>query len=198
MTIHPNPRQIGRRTRAAERRDVVCVAGLCIVLLLLPATHTLADVRKVPSDYPTIQAGIDASADGDIVLVASGTYTGDGNRDIEFRGKAITVRSEAGPETCIIDCQGSEAENHRGVCFRPESHPVNICFDGFTVKNGFISKEKYPESYPHGGGIFCLGGSPTIRNCIITNNHALGGGGGLWCSGDMNLSPSTRPKLEIS
>ncbi len=49
------------------------------------------------------------------MLVADGIYTGEGNRDIDFLGKAITVRSENGPESCIIDCQGSEADPHRGL-----------------------------------------------------------------------------------
>jgi len=168
----------------AERGIMNASAVLGLIGMFTLGVPLFARTLHVPFEYKTIQSAIDDANDGDTVLVAPGTYTGDGNRDIEFKGKAITVRSEAGPETCIIDCQGSEAENHRGVCFRPESHPVKICFDGFTVKNGLISKEKYPEFYPYGGGIFCLGGSPTIRNCIITNNHALGGGGGLWCSGD--------------
>jgi hypothetical protein len=171
------------RIRAGSFGSTVSML-VSVALSLAACCESFAIVLRVPSEHLTIQAAIDDANNGDIVLVAPGTYTGDGNRDIEFKGKAITVRSETGPETCIIDCQGSEVENHRGVCFRPGSHPVNICFDGFTVKNGFISKEKYPEFYPYGGGIFCLGGSPTIRNCIITNNHALGGGGGLWCSGD--------------
>jgi len=34
------------------------------------------------ADYPTIQAAIDASIDGALVLVAPGTYRGDGSRDI--------------------------------------------------------------------------------------------------------------------
>ncbi|MHC5184552.1 MAG: hypothetical protein ACYSPI_09805, partial [Planctomycetota bacterium] len=42
-------------------------------------------------DYPTIQAAIDAAVDNDVVVLNPGTYTGDGNRDIVFPGKAITV-----------------------------------------------------------------------------------------------------------
>ncbi|MBN2588373.1 MAG: hypothetical protein JXA96_00805, partial [Sedimentisphaerales bacterium] len=59
-----------------------------------------------PADFNNIQAAIDDANDGDIVLVAPGTYTGEGNRDIDFMGKAITVKSEYGPESCIIQCGG--------------------------------------------------------------------------------------------
>src|SRR5271168_3437186 len=45
----------------------------------------------VPGDQPSIQAGIDASSNGDVVLVAPGTY----NENIDFKGKAITVTSGA-------------------------------------------------------------------------------------------------------
>ena len=42
------------------------------------------DIIHVPGDQPTIQAGIDAAEDGDIVLVADDTYTGDGNKNLDF------------------------------------------------------------------------------------------------------------------
>jgi hypothetical protein len=55
-------------------------------------------------DSPDIQAAIDAATDGDIVELTDGTFTGDGNRDIDYKGKALTVRSQSGnPEGCIID-----------------------------------------------------------------------------------------------
>ena len=50
--------------------------------------------------------GIDAAVAGDTVLVADGTYTGEGNRDIDFKGKAITVKSENGATNCIVDREG--------------------------------------------------------------------------------------------
>ena len=160
-------------------------AALCALILILSPTalgRTIRVANDAPADFHTIQAAVDDSNDGDTVLVAPGTYTGDGNRDIEFTGKAITVRSEAGPETCIIDCQGSEMENHRGVYLKVGD--MNTVLDGFTIRNGFVSKEDRPELYPYGGGIFSCGGGSTIRNCIITSNHALQEGGGLWCSGE--------------
>ena len=56
-----------------------------------------------PADFNSIQAAINDSNDGDTVIVADGTYTGPGNRDIDFLGKAITVRSENGPEHPNLD-----------------------------------------------------------------------------------------------
>jgi len=68
----------------------------------------------VPADQPTIQAGIDATVNGDTVLVADGTYTGDGNRDIDFGGKSIVLKSENGSVLTVIDCEGNPGNVHRG------------------------------------------------------------------------------------
>jgi parallel beta-helix repeat protein len=122
--------------------------------------------------YTTIQAGIDSAADGDTVIVDSGIYTGPGNRDIEITGKSITVRSNTGPENCIIDCQGTDTELHRGFNFS-NNMDVNSVIDGFTVINGYVN---YGSA-----GIDCRNNqnSPlTISNCIIRNNTAFGRGGG--------------------
>ncbi|MGB2808288.1 MAG: right-handed parallel beta-helix repeat-containing protein [Sedimentisphaerales bacterium] len=125
-----------------------------------------------PADFNNIQAAINDANDGDTIIVADGTYTGDGNRDIEFLGKAIVLRSENGPENCIIDCNGTEAEPHRGFFFR-HGEDANSVLDGFTIRNGYDQVS--------GGGIVCSSVSPTICNCIITNNRAKDDGGGIIC-----------------
>ena len=49
---------------------------------------------RVPANFPTLQSAINETCDGDSVLVADGVYTGNGNRDIQFHGKAIAVSGE--------------------------------------------------------------------------------------------------------
>ncbi|MHC4343407.1 MAG: LamG-like jellyroll fold domain-containing protein [Planctomycetota bacterium] len=124
----------------------------------------------VPSEYPTIQAAINAAEKGDTVLIADGIYTGDGNRDIDFKGKAITVRSENGPENCIIDCQ----RLGRGFSFHSGEDAASV-LDGLTITKGYSSGA--------GGGIFCTDSSPTITGCSIVYNHCLLIGGGVVAGG---------------
>jgi len=132
----------------------------------------IGETFLVPSQYPAIQEAIDKCFDGDTVLVADGTYTGLGNRDIDFLGKAITVKSENGPENCIIDCNDTYSDPNRGFYFH-SGEDANSIVDGFTITNGHVKD---------GGGISCLGSSPTISNCIISRNTASAGrGGGIYC-----------------
>jgi len=156
---------------------------------------TLADVRgdtiHVPRDYPTIQAGIDAAKDGDTVLVADGVYTGEGNHNLSFNGKAITVRSENGPDNCIIDCEREGWS--RG--FYLQSCDTESVVKGFTITRANSSGIYCCDSSPtitnctitgntagyYGGGIYCYNSDPTITDCTITGNTAGYYGGGIYC-----------------
>ena len=120
----------------------------------------------VPLDYPTIQAAIDASSNGDTVLVVAGTYTGSGSEVIKTRGRGITIRSLAGAAVTTIDGEGLR---HVVSCTNNESSTTII--EGFTITGGAGN---------WGGGIFCGGSSPSFTDCIITDNTATTRGGGAY------------------
>ena len=182
-------------------------AVVVLVLAVSPASAIAQTTWIVDQggggDFLTIQEGIDAAAGGDTVLVADGTYTGDGNKNLDFGGKAITVKSDNGPEGCIIDGEG----NGRGVYFHSGEGPDSV-LEGFTIKNFVwrgifiwdcsptISSCNIVENttagvdpvYPsHGAGILIVtpgpattpGASPIIKNCTIRHNQAIASGGGI-------------------
>ena len=113
------------------------------ILLYFCISSVFAATIRIPEDKATIQAGIDAAIDGDTVLVSNGTYQGNGNVNLDFKGKAITVKSSGGANNCVIDCQS--LERTRGIYFHNKETQSSI-FDGFTIMNG---------NHSSGGGILC-------------------------------------------
>ena len=122
--------------------------------------------------YPTIQAAIDAASDGEIIGLTDGIYAGAGNRDLDYHGKSILVRSESGmPDSCVINCEGAPGDNHWGVRFDSEEDSTSI-LEGVTIMNA------YTETPLRGGGLHIgFHTSPVIRNCVIRNCIAHEGGG---------------------
>jgi parallel beta-helix repeat protein len=167
-----------------------CVFTLALIFC---STSAFGAIIRVPGDQPTIQAGIDAASTGDTVLVADGTYTGEGNMNLYFGGKAITVQSESGPDNCIIDGEGV------GNAFNFDmGEGQDSVVSGFTIKNWYAWDSAincYYNSSPtitdcmitadtgiEMGAITCrYSSSPTITNCILT-------GGGIGCY--YNSSPT--------
>ena len=141
--------------------------------LLFFSRAALATTYYVPDNFATIQEALDGASGGDTIVVRDGTYTGASNRNLTFGGKALTLRSENGAASCIIDCENGG----RGFSFTDGETAASVV-DGFTIANG---------SAGSGGGVYCYAASPTIRNCIISLNTAGGDGGGIWLA---DSSPS--------
>ncbi len=179
---------------SAEGTCYIAFSGTRAVIdNLRVSLYSPAATIYVPSNFTTIQAAIDAAGSGDVIEVSPGTYSGEGNRDIDFRGKAITVRSTSGASSTFIDCQPTSAANldgHRGFYFHSSEGPASV-LSGFTIRHGRIFGAQIPSStsswsrspnHPIGGGIYCEFSSPTIADCIILDCGAEVGGG-IGCVG---------------
>jgi len=154
---------------------------ICSAIIFLAAVShadaVFAATRYVGQNqtYTTIQEAINAAADGDTIIVRDGIYTGVGNRNISFNGKAIHLKSQNGPEHCIIDAQRSGR-----VFVFTGGEQNNAILEGFTISGGYVSGTSWQTG--SGGGIYTSNlSSPTIQNNIIANNEAAdwGYGGGI-------------------
>jgi hypothetical protein len=105
-----------------------------------------------------IQAGINAASNGDSILVSPGTY----NENINFLGKAITVKSTNGRAVTTITSNGGGST----VTFSGGEGPASI-LNGFTVVGDTNNTV----------GIGINSTSPTILNNKITGNHSCDGAG---------------------
>ncbi|MFA6197851.1 MAG: T9SS type A sorting domain-containing protein [Patescibacteria group bacterium] len=146
------------------------LVALCIVMLVGLIVPHRADATTYvvypdgSGPTPNIQAAINAAIGGDIIELTDGIFTGDGNRDIDFVGKAITVRSQSGnPESCVIDCQGSSETPHIGFYF-DSSEGAGSKLIGVKIINGFDYMYYAPLA------IYVSGASPTIDGCVFVDN----------------------------
>ena len=129
---------------------------------------------QVPFQAPTIQAGIDLASNGDTVLVAPGTYF----EQVDFKGKAISVLSSGGAATTLIDSQGAESPSSPFAAVVAFSHgeTSTSILQGFTITGADNAFDAFSC------GIYSVGSSPSVTDCIITKNMGQVAGG-IWGDG---------------
>jgi hypothetical protein len=144
------------------------ISASCTITTRAAESRVIAVAADGSGEYPTIQAAIDSASAGDVIELADGTYRGDGNRDIDFRGKAVTVRSRSGnPEACRLVCDGSPWEPHLGFRFTHGEGPLSVVEGVFIT--GAVNNP--PRTSVSGSAFYCTDASPTIRNCFVRNNR---------------------------
>lgn len=156
---------MGSKPRVPARPIAVALAAAFAMLQLGSASPAQAKRMFIPREYKTIQAGVDAAADGDTIWVTAGTYGG----PIVMK-KNLVLFGDAGAENTIIDGGDSVRVLHiEGV--------KNAAVIGFTIRRGKANS---------GGGISCVRDtSILIAGCLFQKNweSAIS----LWQSRDLNL-----------
>lgn len=186
-------------------RPAIAVILLCTLLASVAQAATYTVDNGGGGDYLTIQEGVTAASESDTVLVMQGTYTGTGNRDLDFGTKNIVLKSDAGPDFTTIDLEN--ALGHRAFQFNSSGQDTSCVIDGFTITNcltdnahgGSGAAVYMAHSSPKfinmifsncdstdvpGGAIYMLSvGSPVFRHVRFENCHAASnyGGGAIRC-----------------
>ncbi|MBD3349511.1 MAG: hypothetical protein GF400_10015 [Candidatus Eisenbacteria bacterium] len=155
-----------------EARVVFACAVLMVISFPAAPVHaqdTLYVDVLGSTPYQTIQSAIDASDDGDWIVVLPGTYSGDGNTDIRFYERNLVVISENDdPTEVVIDCGGQDRAFNLTFGYTDDTSYIA----GITIRNGWA--RAHPDD--GGGAILCQGASPNIGNCIFEYCEANGGG----------------------
>ncbi|MBN1435594.1 MAG: right-handed parallel beta-helix repeat-containing protein, partial [Sedimentisphaerales bacterium] len=139
-----------------------------------------AGLLTVPGHFDTIQDAIDASVNGDTVVVSEGIYY----ENISFNGKNITLTSSDPCDPCVVAGTIIDGGGSGSVVTFVNGETRDAVLRGFTIRNGCgTDMGEY-----WGGGVCCRYSSPTIVDNVITGNYGpmgdddlYGYGGGIGC-----------------
>jgi parallel beta-helix repeat protein len=156
------------------------VPGPSVRYVNLNNTNPVAPYLNWSAAATNIQDAIDASVNGDTVLVTNGVYQVGGrvvyglltNRVVI--NKAITVQSVNGPATTTI--RGNRPHGNSAVrCVYLTSNAV---LTGFTLVGGATRTTGDTLREESGGGAWCESTNARLINCLINSNVAWLSGGG--------------------
>ena len=140
---------------------------LCFILF----GYCYGAIINIPGDYYTIQAGVDASIDGDTILIHPGTYT-EGvelivDKNIVIGSLFLTTGDSSYISQTIVD------GNDESSVFTFQWYQDNTTLlTGLTIMNGWNDVV--------GGGIYCVSSSPTLSYLIVKYNNSGSGGSGMY------------------
>jgi len=127
------------------------------------------EAYRVPEDYATIQAAIDAVPAGEsrVIQVAAGTY----NESFSLNGKDVVVRGTPGGGT-ILDGTGLTT-----AIARFAGEPATAGVQDLVFRNGTAGSRIFPKAtYVVGGAIYANQSSAFIRRCEFRQNRSNFGG----------------------
>lgn len=112
------------------------MAGTLPASAVILIVNNLDGVNEVPGEFPTIQAALNASANGEVVRVAPGIYL----ENLDFGSKSVTLESAEGPEDTIIDAGGGQVAVFHPIppstgFYIVGTYTQTCAIHGFTIRN---------------------------------------------------------------
>ncbi|MEZ4647601.1 MAG: right-handed parallel beta-helix repeat-containing protein [Candidatus Eisenbacteria bacterium] len=150
------------------KKQLWALAPLAVCLCGCPAA---ASVLHVPSEYPTIQAAVDAAMSGDEILLASGRYEGPGNTNVLIESMSLSIRSESGAGAARLVGPGYD-DPKRGFELRLDP-------DDIVSVEGLAFEELRAQ---YGGAVLAEGGAQVVvedcslNSCGPPDTFEYGGG----------------------
>ncbi len=153
--------------RAGRRWSPAIAIAWLLSIVFATGQSTTAATINVPGDYADIQSAINASQNGDLILIAAGTYAP--TTTLNTMGKAVTIRGATntdGSPTTVLDGLGNKR-----VLTCDSAEGVGTVIENLLITRGYSETD--------GGGMYLYGASPTIANCVFKANAATSAGGGM-------------------
>ena len=131
---------------------------VCLTFFVNAVAASAATINVNPGQ--SVQAAIDAAANGDRIVLAAGTF----NEDINYNGKAVTVVGQG--KDSVLQGTGTGP-----VVTFESGEDQNSVLDSVFVTGG---------SADSGGGVRIVNASPLVLRNIIANNAASRQGSGVY------------------
>jgi hypothetical protein len=131
-----------------------------------------------------IQDAIDAASAGDVIWVTNGVYSTGGKvmagglTNRVALDKALTVQSVNGWTVTIIQGAWDSSYTNGSHAIRCAWLTNGAILSGFTLRGGATWGYSVPDQ--NGGGVWGASTNASVCNCVITNNVAVGAGGGAY------------------
>jgi hypothetical protein len=147
------------------------------ILAVVASVSASATIINIPDDYPAIQQGIDASTDGDTVLVQPGTYV----ENVNFNGHNIVLGSLylTTGDTSYIEQTVIDGGAQGRVLTLTSGEDSTTVITGLKIQNGLSTA---------GAGILCSPASPRIIRNIVCHNYGSDVGGGIAAGSPVTIS----------
>jgi predicted outer membrane repeat protein len=157
------------------------LSALALVFLALATTASAKTLQVRPDGqggFATIAAALEAADSGDTILLEQGVYSGRGNQDITFEGKAVTLtsRDPNNPTVVantVIDCQGQTRMAIHYAADTEAEGGTRLILAGLTIRNA--------ADISAGGAVWWEDADLEVINCTFQNNRIDFSGGAVYC-----------------
>lgn len=135
-------------------------------------------IHHVPGEFPTIQAAVDAAANEDWILLASGSYKGNtrvSGKSVNLASYSAVTGDEYFRDLTILEPDGGDALNVDGVAgtsLYATQLKIQAAANGIRSSGNIVLE--FLDITDSQNGVLCAGGTAMIQDCRIANNSANG------------------------